>query len=653
MKRLIYFFVALAFVATACTPKTKVCIYGGTSAAVTAAYSAAVQGCDVMIVCPDKVLGGMTTGGLGHTDIGNKQAVIGVSRDFYRKVGQHYGKLEQWIFEPHVASQILDTYLQNPAIQIHKGYYVQKVNKEGTRIVSIECTDAEGAARTFEADQFIDVSYEGDLMARAGVSYRVGREDNSEYGETYNGSELRDKHQFPDGVDPFVVEGDPSSGLLWGISDAALKADGTGDSLVQTYNFRLCLTDDKDNMIPIGRPEGYDSTKYELALRVMPFLEHPRAGNFFHWAPMPGRKTDINNNGPFSTDMIGMNWSYPEASYQEREAIVQAHKDYTLGLLYFMATDRRVPEEIRSFVSDWGLPKDEYVSTGHWTHQMYVREARRMVGEYVATQADCEGRTVIEDGIGYAAYGMDSHNCERIVVCKDGKYMVKNEGDVQIGVAGPYPISYRSLTPKRSECTNLLVPVCLSASHIAYGSIRMEPVFMELGQVCALAAAAAGSGAIQDVNVADIQAILANNPYLDGRPADIVLDEDSENISVGEGWEIVKGWGAYGPSYFRHMDNVDAINTFTYNIPKDLDGSYTIYTYKQIFGSVEMEYVVSVGDSSVSVPFRQSDFSVSGQSAGEWFCLGTYELHKGLGGTIRPLSDNTGMITDAVLFVKN
>jgi len=650
MKKLLLFLLP-AVLCTACSTRTTVCIYGGTSAAVTAAYSAAAKGCKVEIVCPDPVLGGMTTGGLGHTDIGNKQAVIGVSRDFYRKVGHHYGKLEQWIFEPHVASQILDTYLDNPLIKVHKGYYVQKVNKEGTRIVSIECTDTSSNARTFEADQFIDVSYEGDLMARAGVSYRVGREDNSEYGETFDGSQLRDKHQFPDGVDPFVVSGDPSSGLLWGISDAALKADGTGDSLVQSYNFRLCLTNNPDNLVPIERPSGYDSTRYELVLRMMPFYDKPVTANFFHWAPMPGGKTDINNNGPISTDMIGMNWSYPEASYSQRKAIVQAHKDYTLGLLYFMGHDPRVPDGIRDFVSAWGLPKDEYVTTGHWTHQMYVREARRMVGEYVATQADCQGRAVVEDGIGYAAYGMDSHNCERIVVCKDGKYMVKNEGDVQIGVEGPYPVSYRCLTPRRAECTNLLVPVCLSASHIAYGSIRMEPVFMELGQVCGLAAAMAGQGVVQEIDVAQIQDIMANDPYLDGRAPDIVLDEESENISAGEGWEIVKGWGAYGPTYFKHLDNVDAINTFTYNIPSELEGRYSIYTYKQIFGSAQMEYVITIGDSSVSVPFRQSEFTVSGQTAGEWFCLGTYDLKKGVPGTICPRSDVGGMITDAVLIV--
>lgn len=638
--------------ASACAKKADVVIYGGTSAAVTAARSAAVKGCNVTIVCPDEVIGGMTTGGLGHTDIGNKQAVIGLARDFYRKVGEHYGKLEQWIFEPHVASGILMEYLDHPNITVEKGFYVDSVRMDGTRIVSILCHDGEGTVREFAGDQFIDTSYEGDLMARAGVSYRVGREDNSEYGETYDGSQLRDKHQFPDGIDPFVVPGKPSSGLLWGISDKSLKQGGTGDGYVQAYNYRICLTDDPDNMIPIGKPEGYDPSRYELAVRLLEKADNPELSDFFIWSPMPCRKTDINNRGAFSTDMIGMNHAYPEASYEERAEIVEAHKQYTLGLLWFFANDPRVPESIRSEISRWGLPKDEYLSTGHWTHQIYVRECRRMVGEYVATQADCEGKTTIEDGIGYAAYGMDSHNCERIVVEKDGKFMVKNEGDVQIGVAAPYPISYRSITPKREECTNLLVPVCLSATHIAYGSIRMEPVFMELGEVSGLAAALAGSGGdVQKIDVGDIQKTLAEDPYLDGRSPDIVIDEDSEYISVGEGWETIRGWGSYGPSFW-HFTGTPEQNAFTYSIPEGLKGSYTLYTYKEKWGAKETDYVITVGDKERRVHFNLDEFTVSGQTWGEWFCLGNYTFH-GEKATVRPVSDGSGMTADALLLVKD
>lgn len=488
------------------TYKTDVCIYGGTSAAVTAAKSAAQNGCRVIIICPDTVLGGMTTGGLGATDIGNKQAVIGMARQFYRDLGRHYGVEEQWTFEPSAAQAILDSYVDNPDISIYRGYYLSSVRKKGTRIVSITCTDGEGGmSRTIKASSFIDASYEGDLLAMAGVSYHVGREASSIYGEEWNGSHISEYHQFKDGVDPYVEKGNPDSGLLWGIRDWKLKEEGAGDDYIQAYNFRLCLSHDKDNQIPFTKPDDYDPSIYELLVRVFESDPDPQINNYFIWSLMPGNKTDVNNRGAFSTDMIGMNHDYPEASWKRRKEIIAAHKSYTLGLMWFYVSDPRVPKVLQDFVREWGWAKDEYPATGGWTHQIYVREARRMISDYVATQADCDGRTVVEDGIGYAAYSMDSHNCERILVEKDGKVMVKNEGDVEKGVGRPYPVSYRSLVPRREECTNLLVPVCVSSSHIAYGSIRMEPVFLELGQVCGLAASLAGRNPVQDVDISRIR----------------------------------------------------------------------------------------------------------------------------------------------------
>lgn len=486
--------------------KADVCIYGGTSAAVTAARAAAEKGCKVVIICPDPVLGGMTTGGLGSTDIGNKQAIIGLARQFYRDLGKHYGEEEQWEFEPSVAQAILDSYVDNPDISVYKGFYLDSVLKKGTRIVSITCKDEDGCnARTVKADSFIDTSYEGDLMAMAGVSYHVGREDASVYGEEWNGSHISVWHQFYDGIDPYVEKGNPESGLLWGIQDWTMKEEGAGDDYVQAYNFRLCLSCDKDNQIPFTRPEDYDPSMYELLVRVFEADPNPEINHYFGWSLMPGGKTDVNNRGAFSTDMIGMNHDYPEAGWERRKEIIAAHRSYTEGLMWFYVSDPRVPKVLQDFVREWGWAKDEYLATGGWTHQLYVREARRMISDYVATQADCEGRGVMDDGIGYAAYTMDSHNCERIVVLKDGKLMVKNEGDVEIGGGKPYPISYRSIVPKRDECTNLFVPVCLSSSHIAFGSIRMEPVFLELGQVCGLAAAIAGRNPVQDVDVRLIQ----------------------------------------------------------------------------------------------------------------------------------------------------
>lgn len=488
------------------TIRTDVCIYGGTSAAVTAARAAAERGCKVVIICPDPVLGGMTTGGLGSTDIGNKQAIIGMARQFYRDLGKHYGTDEQWTFEPSAAQAILDSYVDNPNITIFKGFYLNSLAKRGSGIVSITCNDGKGETfRTVSADTFIDATYEGDLLAMAGVSYHVGREDASVYGEEWNGSHISEYHQFVDGIDPYVEKGNPQSGLLWGIQDGNLKEEGTGDSLVQAYNFRLCLSNDRDNQIPFTRPEDYDPSVYELLVRVFEADPDPQINNYFIWSLMPGGKTDVNNRGPFSTDMIGMSHEYPEASWERRKEIIATHKSYTLGLMWFYVSDPRVPEALQNFVRQWGWAKDEYTATGGWTHQIYVREARRMISDYVATQADCDGKGIVEDGIGYAAYQMDSHNCERILVEKDGKVMVKNEGDVEKGGGMPYPISYRSIVPRREECTNLLVPVCLSSSHIAFGSIRMEPVFLELGQVCGIAASLAGRKPVQDVDFRLIQ----------------------------------------------------------------------------------------------------------------------------------------------------
>ena len=358
---------------------------------------------------------------------------------------------------------------------------------------------------------FIDCSYEGDLMARAGVSYTIGRESNSEFKETFNGVQLRDKHQFPDGVDPYKIPGHPESGLLWGISTDALLPSGSADKKIQAYNFRICLTNNPEKRIPISRPADYDSAKYELLLRQIA-RSHPDSLNWqlLHIAPMPNQKTDINNCGGFSSDMIGTSYEYAGADYKKRQEIFHEHESYTKGWLYFLGHDARMPAHLRQEMLTWGYPSDEYEDNDHFTHQLYVREARRMMGAYVMTQHNCEGREVVKDGIGLAAYTMDSHNCQRLVV----NGMVKNEGDVQVGGFGPYPVSYRAIVPLQKECVNLLVPVCLSATHIAYGSIRMEPVFMVLAQSAAVAASMAidKKSSIQDIDVKKLQKMLEQNP---------------------------------------------------------------------------------------------------------------------------------------------
>jgi len=356
------------------------------------------------------------------------------------------------------------------------------VAKNGTRIVSI--TLESGAA--YRGKMFIDATYEGDLMAKAGVSYHVGREPNATYGETLNGVQVKNAlhHQFIKNIDPYIKPGDPSSGLLPRVNAGPPGKDGKGDHRVQTYNFRLCATDRPENRRPWPKPARYDERQYELLLRNFEAGDHR-----LPWNPilMPNRKTDCNNNFAFSTDNIGMNYAYPDGDYATRSKIWQEHVDYQQGLMWTLAKHPRVPDKVRKHFQTWGLAKDEFTDTDNWPNQLYVREARRMIGAYVMIEQNCRGTRVAEDPIGLGAYNMDSHNTQRYVTA-DG--FVRNEGDIQVGVS-PYPIAYRAITPKAAECTNLMVPVCLSASHISYGSIRMEPVFMVLGQSAATAAALA------------------------------------------------------------------------------------------------------------------------------------------------------------------
>ena len=664
MKHLrIFTIVAVALLMGACNIPVKydVCIYGGTSAGVVAAYSAAQRGLDVVIIEPTEHIGGMTSGGLGFTDIGNKQVIAGVAKQFYRKVGEHYGRLEQWIFEPSVAEKIMREYISHENIELMENFRIRESHMIGTRIseIIVESSDNPSRTKTIKADYFIDCSYEGDLMARSGVEYTVGREANEQYGETYNGVELMDRHQFPDGIDPYKEKGNPKSGLLWGISPAEVAPDGTADSMVQAYNYRICLTDNPDNMIPITRPENYDSTRYELLLRLIEAQPEKRFLNdYFIWSRMPNGKTDINNRGGFSSDMIGMNHYYPEASYDERKAIIDAHTDYTKGLLYFIGHDERVPEIMRQRMLLWGYPKDEYVKNGHWTPQLYIREARRMVGEYVATQADCQGYTAPEDGVGMAAYQMDSHNCQRIVINKDGMNMVKNEGNVEIGGGLPYPISYRSITPKREQCTNLLVPVCLSASHIAYGSIRMEPVFMVLGQSAAVAAALAveqGGCDIQNVDSKEINVIITEDPYMDGSQPDILIDDSESCVRADDKWNK-RGRGGYGLSFYelqptKELQKVD----FTLEaIPAS--GKWNVYSYQSSNKSLTSvtSYRIQSGENIWDVTFNRDDLNILGQTSGDWALLGTYEFKENESAVVSITNEgaDAAMRADAVLFVK-
>lgn len=465
-------------------------IYGGTSAAITAAVQASRDNLSVIIVCPEKHLGGLSAGGLGATDSGDKSVIGGLSLEFYKRLGQHYNDTgeAQWTFEPHVAERVFEDMVRDHGITVHREQWLDRdpgagVQMAGARIVSIAML----SGRSYRGKMFIDATYEGDLLAAAGVSYTVGREANSQYNETLNGVQIEKAiyHQFKNNISAYVRPGDPSSGLLPRISADPPGKQGEADVRVQAYNYRMCLTRDPENRVPFPMPDDYDPAQYGLLLRDLLAGSRHINGSF---TMMPNGKTDTNNNGSFSTDNIGMNYDYPEASYERRREILDEHRTYQQGYCYFLANDPRVPEDVRDWYGQWGLAKDEFTDNGHWPHQIYVREARRMVGDLVVNQNHLTGKTPTPRPIGMGSYNMDSHNVQRYV---DADGYVRNEGDVQVNPGAAYPIDYGAIMPKRAECENLLAVCAVSSSHIAYGSIRMEPVFMVLGQSAATAASLA------------------------------------------------------------------------------------------------------------------------------------------------------------------
>jgi len=602
-------------------------------------------------------LGGLTSGGLGFTDIGNKFAVTGLARDYYRRIGGRYGVFEKWTFEPSVARSVFEEYVQAVKLQVWYQSILKKVVKKGTVISELEIQTPSGT-RIVRGKQFIDCTYEGDLMAKAGVSFTIGREPNQTYGETWNGVQLLDKHQFPDFIDPYKVKGKPSSGLLWGISPQSLAAKGSGDTHTQAYNFRICLTDSLENQIPITRPLGYDSTKFELLLRYIE-TKKPHELNWLlmHLQSMPHRKTDINNSGPFSTDMIGESDDFAEASPEKRKEIFLKHQRYNQSFLYFLGHDPRVPLHLRKEMLTYGYPKDEYIQHGNWSPQMYVREARRMIGEEVMTQAHCEGKVIAKNPIGMAAYTMDSHNCQRLVVNINGVDMVKNEGDVQVGGFGPYPIGYGALVPKRLECSNLIVPVCLSASHIAYGSIRMEPVFMVLGQTAGVAAVSAINKqvAIQEVPVRDIQYILNQNPLLDGSKPEILIDDAqiSQVIKSGNWTKELNKKGCYGSSLLLAGPTNDERSKVVFKSPNPLNGKYRLYFYLPNLenNSTIFNWEIKEGSKKSKVQIKL-DGSKS-TLKGEWITMGDFDFKsKNRVEAILYAKDANGLVpADAILWV--
>ena len=509
-------------------------IYGGTSAAIIAAVEVVKSGKTVLIVSPEQHLGGLTSGGLGFTDTGNKAVIGGLSREFYHRVWLHYkddaawnwqnqsdfGNKGQgtvamdgefrtmWLFEPHVAEKVFEDFVKENNIKVLRGEWLDRnkgvVKKKG-EIISFSTL----SGKVFKGKMFIDATYEGDLMAAAGINYHVGREGNAKYNETFNGVQtgvFQHDHHFKSNISPYKIKDDPSSGLLPYISAEPPGDFGAADKKIQAYCFRMCMTNHPENSVAFPKPDNYDASKYELLLRE---FNTGRNDWFSKFDVLPNKKTDTNNHGAFSSDFIGMNYDYPEADYQRRAEIIQQHYDYQAGLLWFVANDPRVPDAIRTKMASYGLAKDEFKDNNHWPHQIYVRESRRMIGDYVTTEHDVMQRIETPESIGMGSYHIDSHNTQRYVTSEG---YVQNEGDIGVKPPGPYRISYGSIVPKKEECTNLFVPVCVSSSHIAYGSIRMEPVFMILGQSAAVAACLAidEKCAIQDVSYNQLKKLLEN-----------------------------------------------------------------------------------------------------------------------------------------------
>ncbi|MCM2374539.1 FAD-dependent oxidoreductase [Rhodopirellula sp. ICT_H3.1] len=580
------------------TTRSDVVIYGGTSAAVIAGVQAKQMGKSVVIVSPDQHLGGLTSGGLGWTDTGNKSVIGGLAKDFYHRVYKHYQQPESWtaqtrqqygnraqghrasdddqatmwVFEPHVAEKIFEDLVAENDLKVIRDAWLDRENGVKTRdgrIVSITTLDGQ----TFAGSVFIDATYEGDLVAAANVDTTYGRESMSEYNEPLAGVQtgvLHHAHHFDvlsQRVDPYVVPGDPASGVIPLVSAEPPGAYGSGDKRVQAYCFRTCLTNFDPNRVPFPKPAGYDANEYEVLVRC---FDAGWKNVFNKFDPIPNFKTDTNNHGPVSFDHIGMSYDYPEATYERRQEIIEEHRRYQQGLLYFIANDPRVPDDIQRRMQTWGLAKDEFTDNGNWPHQLYVREARRMIGEFVITQNHLQKRIPTPESVGMGSYAIDSHNVQRYITPEG---YVQNEGDIGVSTNGPYEISRGCLLPKREQCENLVVPVCVSSTHMAFGSIRMEPVFMILGQSSATIAAMAidGNKAVQDVGYAQLrERLLADGQILETPPGagghsvakTVVHIQDVAGVTLDDvkavldgAWQMSRSSSVFCETGYRHDGN--------------------------------------------------------------------------------------------------
>ncbi|MGF1578596.1 MAG: FAD-dependent oxidoreductase [Gemmataceae bacterium] len=619
---------------------TDVCVYGGTPAGVMMAIQASRMGKSAVLVVFRKHVGGMTSGGLSAVDLGRGDSIQGMAREFLKRVGKQRG------FRPSKAEATFRAMLKEANVTVYFEHRLKDVKKEKNRITAITTENG----NTFVAKMYGDATYEGDLFAKAGVSYTVGREGNDKYGETLNGVQFRNKHNFVVPIDPYKVPGDPTSGLLWGISPGDPGKPGQADKKVQAYNFRMFFSNSADRLA-FPKPKNYDRDKYQLLLRYI--KKKPPI-------PLQLHVGDSNNQGGFSTDHIGANYGWAEGDYATREAIFQDHVNYQQGLMWFWANDPEVPKAMQKRVRAFGLTKGEFPDTGGWPHALYVREGRRMISDYVMTEHNCLSKQVAKDSIGLASYNMDSHNSQRVVI--DGR--VRNEGDVQVRCPKPYPVSYRSIVPKERECGNLFVPVCLSASHIAYGSIRMEPVFMILGQAAGSAASMAIDGGVSVQKVpyeqlkkrllADEQLLEWTGPVRLGSGIDpktltgIVVDNSRAEIR-GE-WTNSFSVPPYVGAGYLHDGNDGQGSKSVKYVPKlPSAGEYAVYliwsTNKNRASNVSVLILHASGTKKLTVDQKKN---------GGWNKVFTGRFEAGSKGsvTIRNDDANGFVIADAVRWVR-
>ncbi len=645
-----------------------VVVYGGTASGVIAAVAVARGGKSVLLLEPGRHVGGMVAGGLGATDAGNRAAIGGYAREFFERVRAHYVKKYGadsrqvkdcsggFLFEPHVATAVFQALLKEAKAQVLFGQRLESVVKEGRRLTALKTARGD----TFRARAFIDASYEGDLLAAAGVKYHVGREGRAVYDESLAGVQrFSPAHQWP-----VRISGLDGKQRLPFVQPGALGKPGQGDHKVQAYNFRLCLTRRADNRRAFPRPPGYDPSRYELLARYLRARPGLTVAQLMNPVPLPNGKTDTNNNGPFSTDHIGASWDYPDADHARRQRILRDHVLYTQGFLYFLANDRRVPEALRKEMSTWGLARDEFSDNDNWPTQLYVREARRMLGAHVMIQADIMEKRRKDDSVGLGSYTTDSHHVQRLL--RDDS-SVLNEGDFQVPVS-PYAIPYRSLTPRAEQCDNLLVSVCVSASHVAYGTIRMEPVYMILGQACGVAAVLAVDDRVPVQKVSTdrlARRLLAQKAILSpdvvpaakvpfrldpARMAGIVVDDRQAQLT-GD-WKRSSAVGPFVGTGYLHDGDADKGKLrarFTPKLPHA--GRYEVRLWYAPASNRASNALVVVHGKDGEKSFRLDQRQVFPASRG--VLLGTFAFTAGSAGWVEVRNDGTKghVIADAVQFL--